>query len=95
MSKGPKRTFSKEFKEDAVRLITEQGYKLSEAARNLDIGANTLSRWRREFEEQDGVDNGSLDEKAELKRLREENRQLKMEREILKKAAAFFVKEMK
>lgn len=95
MSKGPKRTFSKEFKEDAVKLVIEQDYKVSEAARNLGIGANLLSRWKREIENQDDPESLSLDEKAELKRLREECRQLKMEREILKKAAAFFVKEMK
>jgi transposase len=94
MSKPPRRRYSDEFKEEAVKLITEQGYKLSEAARNLDINVSMLSRWQRAFgPESDGsID---ADEKAELQRLRKENKTLRMEREILKKAAAFFAKESK
>lgn len=90
-----KRKFSPEFKEEAVKLVTEQGYKITEAARNLDIGANLLSRWKKNFEDQNNGNSVSADEKQELKRLREENRRLKMEREILKKAAAFFANEPK
>ena len=94
MSKQTRRRFSDEFKEAAVRLITEQGYKVSEASRNLDINASMLRRWQRELSpESDGsID---ADEKAELQRLRKENKTLRMEREILKKAAAFFAKESK
>ena len=92
MSKQTRRRFSDEFKEEAVKLITEQGYKVSEAARNLDINASMLRRWQRELSpESDGSINA--DEKAELQRLRKENKTLRMEREILKKAAAFFAKE--
>ena len=91
MSNQTRRRFSDEFKEEAVKLITEQGYKVSEAARNLDINVSMLSRWQRELgPESDGsID---ADEKAELQRLRKENKTLRMEREILKKAAAFFAK---
>ena len=94
MSNQTRRRFSDEFKEEAVKLITEQGYKVSEASRNLDINASMLRRWQRELSpEPDGsID---ADEKAELQRLRKENKTLRMEREILKKAAAFFAKESK
>ena len=94
MSNQTRRRFSDEFKEEAVKLITEQGYKVSEASRNLDINASMLRRWQRELSpESDGpID---ADEKAELQRLRKENKTLRMEREILKKAAAFFAKESK
>ena len=94
MSNQTRRRFSDEFKEEAVKLITEQGYKVSEASRNLDINASMLRRWQRELSpESDGsID---ADEKAELQQLRKENKTLRMEREILKKAAAFFAKESK
>lgn len=94
MSK-PKRKYTQEFKEEAVKLVTEQGYKISEAARNLGIRENMLGRWKREFESGKYTPAAHADEKAEIKRLQEENRRLKMEREILKKAAAFFANEPK
>jgi transposase len=92
-----RKTYTKEFKQDAVRLVTEQGYNRSEAARNLGIDRGMLGRWIRELEE-DGSEafrgNGKLTaEQEELRRLREENRRLKLERDILKKATAFFAKE--
>ena len=76
-------------------LVTEQGYKISEAARSLDVGANLIGRWRRQFEEEASGVRLSGDEREELKRLRKEVRQLRMEKEILKKASQFFAKEMK
>ena len=92
-----RKRYSKEFKLDAIRLVTEQGYKRAEAARNLGIDAGMLGRWVREHEADESEafrGNGKLTaEQEELRRLREENRRLKMEREILKKAAAFFAKE--
>ena len=92
-----RKTYTKEFKQDAVRLVTEQGYNRSEAARNLGIDRGMLGRWIRELED-DGSEafrgNGKLtSEQEELRRLREENRRLKLEREVLKKATAFFAKE--
>jgi transposase len=90
--------YSKEFKLDAVRLVTEQGYSIAEAARNLGLNANMLGRWKLEATESDGAfrGNGNLSpEQLELRRLKVENRQLRMEREILKKATAFFAKESK
>ena len=96
MRKKKRRNHTKEFKEEAVKLITEQGYRISEAARSLGVNPNLLGRWKREFEMGDGdysEPGGMVNMQAELKRLRKENKRLKMEREILKKAAAFFAKE--
>ena len=92
-----RKKYTKEFKLDAVRLVTEQGYKCAEAARNLGLNANMLNRWVKEHQSDEGEafrGNGKLTaEQLELRRLREENRRLKLEREILKKATAFFARE--
>ena len=84
-----RKQYTKEFKRDAVRLVTEHGYRCAEAARNLGINANMLGRWVQEYradEAQAFRGNGNLTpEQEELRRLRIENRQLKLEREILKK----------
>jgi transposase len=90
-----RRDYTEDFKRDAVSLVTEQGYKISEAARSLDIGAGLLGRWRREFEAETSGFRLSADEREELKRLRKEVRTLRMEKEILKKASQYFAKEMK
>jgi len=89
--------FSKQFKIDAVNLVTEQSYNVSGAARNLGIHHSSLRRWKKQLET-DGTQafpgKGHLSlEKDELYRLRKEVKKLRMEREILKKAAAFFAKE--
>lgn len=92
-----RKNYSKQFKNDAVKLVTEQDFNVSEAARNLGIHHSSLRRWKRELES-DGNQafpgKGNLSaEKQELDRLRKENKRLRMEREILKKATAFFAKE--
>ena len=89
--------YSKQFKIDAVKLITEQGFNVSEAARNLGIHHSSLRRWKSQLES-DGNQafpgKGNLNsDKEELNRLRKENKRLRMERDILKKATAFFAKE--
>jgi transposase len=89
--------YSKQFKIDAVQLVTEQGFGVSEAARNLGIHHSSLRRWKRQLESDGnqafpGKGNLSAD-KDELNRLRKENKRLRMERDILKKATAFFAKE--
>ena len=85
--KRKRSNYTEDFKRDAVALVTEQGYKISEAARSLDVGANLIGRWRRQFEEEASGVRLSGDEREELKRLRKEVRQLRMEKEILKKPA--------
>jgi transposase len=92
-----KKSYTPEFKMDAVRLVTEQGYKTTEAARNLGIHPSVLNRWESQLAT-DGKNafpgKGRLTpEKEELQKLRKEVQRLKMERDILKKAAAFFAKE--
>jgi transposase len=92
-----RKKYTPEFKMEAVKLITEQGYKTSEAARNLGVNASVLNRWKSQLA-QEGKNafpgKGHLSpEKEELQKLRKEVQRLKMEREILKKAAAFFAKE--
>lgn len=93
--KRTRRKYTEDFKREAVALVIEQGYKASEAARSLEINDNLLRRWTHEFEA--GIAGGGLnvDEREELKRLRNEVRTLRMEKEILKKASQYFAKEMK
>ncbi len=92
-----RKSYSIQFKIDAVKLVTEQGYKISEAARNLDIHPNVLRHWRNQLKtDSDQAFPGKgymASEIEELHRLRKENKRLQMEHEILKKAAAFFAKE--
>ena len=94
-----RKQYSKQFIVDAVKLVTEQGYKVSEAARNLGIHHSSLRRWKKQFEtngNQAFPGKGHMSpEKEELYRLRKEVEKLRMEREILKKAAAFFANEPK
>ena len=84
-----RRGFTKEFKIDAVKLITEQGYKISETARNLGIDPSVLRRWKEQVKNegmQTFPGKGFMTlEKEELHRLRKEVKRLEMERDILKK----------
>jgi transposase len=93
--KRPK--YTKEFREDAVKLVTEQGYSSNEAGRRLGVSQSNISRWVREYrKDQEDMANGGVTRKEledKIRRLEKENRRLEMEREILKKAAAFFAKE--
>ena len=96
----PKHTravYTKEFKCDAVKLVLEQGYSANEVARRLGVNQTSVSRWVREYRQDNAptVEGAATrtELEAELKRLHKENQRLKMEREILKKATAFFAKE--
>lgn len=93
--KRKNKSYSKEFKEEAVALITEQGYSVADAAKAVGVRTNQLYRWKQEQEELKSGSMLNADDKAELLRLRKEVKQLRMEKEILKKASAFFAKEMK
>jgi transposase len=89
-----RRKFSPEFRAEAVALVLERGLSASQVARDLGVGQPTISRWVRAATEAAAPGALSTAEREELKRLREETRILRMERDILKKAAAFFAKEM-
>jgi transposase len=96
--KKKRKAFTKEFKNDAVKLVTEQGYSPSEVGRRLGVHQSNVSRWVRQHRRlHENSSNGSnpLELEAEVKRLKKENKRLLMEREILKKAAAFFANESK
>ena len=94
-----RRNYTKEFKADAVSLVVEQDYSSAEVGRRLGVSENNVNRWVRQYRDkndsvsEDGLTREQLE--AELKRLRKENKRLEMEREILKKAAAFFANESK
>jgi len=88
-----RRVYSREFKVSAVKLVNEQGYTVVEAAKSLGVDATSIRSWLKKFGAEVGVKaNGDSAMRAELRRLREENKRLLMEREILKKATAFFAK---
>ena len=92
-----RRTYTPEFKAEAVKLVTEQGYSVAEAARSLGISENLLRNWRQALEapgEHAFPGRGKLSPfEEENRRRRAENKRLLAERDILKKAAAFFAKE--
>jgi len=94
MSKRKRRNYSQEFKASAVDLVENQGYRVEDVCRRLDISRSNLNRWRKASDSSNNEPAASTDDKeVRLKKLEEENRQLREEREILKKAAAFFVNE--
>jgi len=91
-----RRSFNREFKLEAVKLVKEGGMSVNAAARDLGIPATSLRRWVEQYD----IDHGrgpesaiTSEEREELRRLRRDNRRLRMEREILKKATAFFARE--
>ncbi len=94
-----RKTYSKEFKLDAIALVREQNYSIAEASRNLEVSAQLLGRLIKESENDDGHafrGNGKLTpEQQEIRQLKAQVKRLEMEREILKKATVFFAKETK
>ena len=94
--KRPRRTFTPEFKAEAVRLCRVGPRNIAQVAKDLDLTVTALRRWVRRADTDAGKGPaGALtsDERAELARLRREIRQLQMERDILKKAAKYFARE--
>ena len=89
-----RRRFTSEFKAGAVRLVLEEGKTIGSVARELDLVPSALGPWgsRAQADRTRGKTGLTSEERAELARLRKENRELRMERDILKKAAAFFAK---
>ena len=91
-----RRAFTDEFKTETVRLVRDGKQSPRQVARDLDLTKSAVERWVRQAEIEEGRRPGAAltrAEREELVRLRRENRQLQMERDILKKAAAFFAKE--
>jgi transposase len=92
-----RRRFTREFKLEAVKLVTERGVTIAQAARDLDVSGQVLRRWVKELEAgQQQAFPGHGQQKAdqvEITRLRREVAKLKAERDILKKAAAYFAKD--
>jgi transposase len=83
----------RKFTDETVKMIQTSGRTLASVAQELNIGATVLRRWLKHAEASGSPDTLSPDERAELQRLRGENRELRMEKEILRKATAFFAKE--
>ena len=89
-----RKRYSESFKAGAVKLITEQGRSIPQAARELGVSTSGLRRWVEADEVESGHRDGlTASEKAEIRELKRENQVLRMERDILKKATAFFAKE--
>jgi transposase len=90
----PRRSFTDEFKRDAIDLVVVENRRIADVARSLAIGDSTLGRWvqqaRIDAGDRDGV---TTSEREELVVLRRENKQLRMERDLLKRATVFWVKE--
>ena len=94
---GKRRKFTPEFREQAARLVIETGRPIAHMAAEIGVGEQLLGRWVRLAQQRaDGGDTSAVldaDERAELERLRKENAELRLDREFLKKAAAFFASE--
>ena len=92
-----RRTFSREFKLEAVRLVVERGVAVAQACRDLDVAESVLRRWMRELAQAPSAafpGHGLVrSDQAEIVALRKEVARLKAERDILKKAAAYFARE--
>ena len=100
-TKQTRRQYPKGFKEETVALVTEQGYSVAKAAESVGITTGLLYKWKEALEAERSGQGLCEDERAELKRLRKEVRELKLEKEILipnraqEKASAFFATHMK
>lgn len=99
MGKIVRRQYTPEFKQEAVEMVIKENYTIAKAAKSLGISSGMLSRWKSEYLAGKGSafpgTGHQTPEASEIRRLKEENRKLRMEKEILKKAAAFFAKEQR
>lgn len=95
MTKRTNRSYTAEFKQEAVALVTEQGYSVPKAAAPLGITDKLLYNWKAKVETEQSGAILNADERAELLKLRKEVKKLRMEKEILKKASALLLRETK
>ena len=98
-SRKPYKTYTREFKLEALRLMEESGRRPSEIAMELGIRRNQLYKWKEQLNKKDDVAGAKKgrprkEDQSESAKLRQENKRLKEENEILKKAAVFFAKEL-
>lgn len=97
MERVPRAVYTKEFKEEAVKMVTEAGLSVPEVARRIAVSTSTMTYWVKMSKEgrlsHGGKQRPATGEQMELARLKRENADLRMERDILKKAAAYFAKE--
>jgi transposase len=94
--KKPRKSYTREFKVEAVRMTTEGGMSVAQAARDLEINENTLHNWRRQFRQWGAAPNAgkeALSQAEEIQRLRKELAETQKERDFLKKAAVWLAKE--
>jgi transposase len=93
--KRPRRSFTEEFKAGAVRLVLDEGKSISQVGRDLDVAQSVIGNWVKQAraDRSRGKTGLTTEERAELTRLRREVKDLRQQRDILKKAAAFFAKE--
>ena len=94
-SKRKNNTYTKQFKEETVSLVTDQGYTVWEAADAVEVRANQIYDWKQRIAEEASGERLTGEDREELLRLRKEVKKLRIEKEILKKASAYFAKEMK
>jgi len=94
LNRRVRRSFTDEFKAGVVRLVLDEGKSQSQVARDLDLSQTTIGLWVKQAraDRSNGKTGLTTEERAELSQLRKEVRELRMERDILKKAAAFFAK---
>lgn len=93
MGTKERRTFSEEFKREAVRLVETSGLTIRQVSQDLGVGLSTLTQWLRIYRDQELLSGPHDDVDKELARLGKENERLRAERDLLKKATAFFARE--
>lgn len=84
--------YTEEFRVEAVKQVTDRGHSVAEVASRLGISIHSLYAWRKQYGRPAAVGSGTLDQASELRRVKSELRRVTEERDILKKAAAYFAK---
>jgi transposase len=95
LSKRKNKTYTQQFKEETVALVTDQGYTVIEAAEAVGVRPNQIYNWKQRIADEATGTRLTGEDREELLKLRKEVKKLRIEKEILKKASAYFAKEMK